>query len=218
MEAAFFDLDGTIVNLATERVFCRKLYREGLVSLTDLCRVAFVYFKYEIGIVKGYADIKRDLVMAIVKDRSAPEFARRATRFLDECIKPNISRQAIAEINLHQRAGRKVYIISSTLDCIVDPIVDFLGTGERYATRLEVEDGRFTGRIQGEVIYGTRKAILVKEIASAGGIDLNESFAYGDSIQDAEMLRCVGKPCAVNPDRKMASFAKESGWRVVNWK
>jgi len=218
MEAAFFDLDGTIVNLPTEKVFCRELYRDGVVSSLDMLKVALVYLKYELGLVSGYADAKRYLIRTIVQDLAAPEIAARAARFLDEQVKPNISREAVAEIAAHHTVGRTVYIVSSTLDCLVDPIVDFLGTGERLATRLEIRDARYTGKVVGEIVYGPQKALLVKEIASSRSIDLTKSYAYGDSIQDADMLRCVGNPRVVNPDRRMARVAKQSGWQIMTWK
>ncbi len=218
MEAAFFDLDGTILNLATEKIFCRELYRQGVVSASDLLRVSLIYLKYEMGFVRGYSDVKRGLIMAMVKDLQVPDIALKATRFLDDHIKPRISKPAVAEINFHRNAGRPVYVISSTLDCLVDPVVDFLGTGERFATRLEVEKGLYTGRVVGDVVSGPKKAAVVKELAASRGIDLKKSYAYGDSIQDADMLRCVGNPCAVNPDRKMAQIATKNGWRIINWK
>jgi phosphoserine phosphatase len=49
-------------------------------------------------------------------------------------------------------------------------------------------------------------------------IDLAQSFAYGDSPGDVELLRMVGHPLVVNPIRGMASIARRHGWPVAIWK
>ena len=54
-------------------------------------------------------------------------------------------------------------------------------------------------------------------LASREGIDLTGSYAYSDSITDEPMLRAVGHPVAVNPDRDLARVARAEGWGVENF-
>ena len=84
-------------------------------------------------------------------------------------------------------------------------------------TRLEVDDGKYTGGIAGDIYYGPSKATLLHQLARDDDLDLSRSFAYGDSIQDAPMLAAVGRPYAVNPDRRLRRLARERKWQVVDW-
>jgi hypothetical protein len=54
-------------------------------------------------------------------------------------------------------------------------------------------------------------------VAAERGIDLAESYAYSDSATDEPMLRIVGHPNAVNPDRELARIAALEGWPVLQF-
>ena len=58
----------------------------------------------------------------------------------------------------------------------------------------------------------------LRELAEDRGIDLAESYAYGDSSNDIHMLESVGHPCAVNPDSKMKRAATTRGWRIEEFR
>ena len=61
------------------------------------------------------------------------------------------------------------------------------------ATRMVVEDGRYTGGIE-YYAYGPTKAEAVRDLAASHGYDLSSSFAYSDSFTDLPMLEAVGHP------------------------
>ena len=47
------------------------------------------------------------------------------------------------------------------------------------------------------------------------GYDLENSYAYSDSVTDVFMLETVGHPHAVNPDRELRRIAQERGWPIL---
>jgi phosphoserine phosphatase len=81
----------------------------------------------------------------------------------------------------------------------------------------EVRDGVYTGRPDGPFIYREGKAEAIRELAAREGIDLAKSFAYSDSESDLPMMRAVGHPVAVNPDRELQRVAREEGWRIMRF-
>ncbi len=85
------------------------------------------------------------------------------------------------------------------------------------ATRLEEIDGRWTGRILGEAMFGNAKARAVKKLAEEMRLDLARSHAYGDGANDVWMLAEAGKPVAVNPSRPLARIARKRGWPMLRW-
>jgi phosphoserine phosphatase len=82
-------------------------------------------------------------------------------------------------------------------------------------SRLEVRDGRYTGRAAGPFNYREGKVASMKELAVREGLDLASSYAYSDSESDLPMLRAVGHPVVVNPDQELTTIAKTEGWEIV---
>ena len=81
---------------------------------------------------------------------------------------------------------------------------------------MEVADGRNTGDI-GFYAYGENKAVAVRELAERHDYDLEESYAYSDSITDSPMLGTVGHASVANPDRALRRLAAEEGWDVLTF-
>jgi HAD superfamily hydrolase (TIGR01490 family) len=133
---------------------------------------------------------------------------------LYDLIDPIIYDEAATLIEEHHLAGRDVVIVSSSGAEVVEPIGEMLGADRVVATRMVVEDGRYTGDIQ-FYAYAANKAAAVRELAEREGYDLAGSYAYSDSVTDLPMLDVVGHPCAVNPDRALRKEAVARGWPVL---
>jgi phosphoserine phosphatase len=93
-----------------------------------------------------------------------------------------------------------------------------LGLTGALGTVSEHVDGVYTGKLVGEMLHGSAKAVAVKELADRFGLDLARCSAYSDSSNDLPLLGLVGDPCAVNPDAKLRAHAREQGWRVRDYR
>ena len=107
-------------------------------------------------------------------------------------------------------------IVSASGSEVVEPIGDLLGADRVIATRMAVVDGHYSGEIE-EYVYGEGKASAIVALADREGYDLSASFAYSDSITDLPMLRLVGRPHAVNPDRALRREALLLGWPILDF-
>jgi haloacid dehalogenase-like hydrolase len=85
------------------------------------------------------------------------------------------------------------------------------------ATRARLEDGRYTGELE-FYCYGDGKAEAIRSLAVARGIELESSYAYSDSSTDLPMLRTVGHPVAVNPDKELRKEAETEGWDIRDFR
>jgi HAD superfamily hydrolase (TIGR01490 family) len=133
---------------------------------------------------------------------------------LHNIVDPLVYDEAVSLIEDHQLAGRDVIIVSASGSEMVEPIGELLGVDAVIASRLAVEEGRYTGEID-FYAYGENKANAMEELAELRGYDLARSFAYSDSITDVHMLEIVGHPHAVNPDKDLRRVAKEREWPVL---
>ncbi len=141
---------------------------------------------------------------------------------------PAFFAQAIEKVAWHAKQGHEIVLISGTLEPLAREAGrameaelaarGFVVTIRVCATRLEEMDGRWTGRVLGEAMFGEAKARAAKRLAEEMRLDLGRCYAYGDSLNDRWLLAAVGRPAAVNPSRELRRIAKKRGWPVLNWK
>jgi HAD superfamily hydrolase (TIGR01490 family) len=215
VEAAFFDLDKTVIARASMVAFGRPLYREGLISRWLLLRALYGQLVYlYVGADEERVQRMRDAVLALTKGWDQAHIRHIVRETLTEVVEPIVYDEAVDLMREHQRAGRAVYIISASPEEIVAPLAEYLGADRVIATRSRVDDeGRYTGEVD-FYAYGPHKAEAMREAAAEHGVDLAESYAYSDSATDLPMLEVVGHPVAVNPDRELARIAKEREWEI----
>jgi HAD superfamily hydrolase (TIGR01490 family) len=217
MEAAFFDLDKTVIAKSSVLALGRSFYKEGLVGLPTLLRSVYAQLVFvALGADEDKMEKARRAAAELTRGWSEATVRRLVNQALEDTLRPLIYQEALDLFASHRRSGRRIYIISSAPEEIVEPISRLLRADDFVATRAETVAGRYTGEVE-FYCYGENKAAAIKEIAQARGIDLGRSFAYSDSITDLPMLEVVGKPHAVNPDRELAKVASERGWPVLRF-
>ncbi len=109
-------------------------------------------------------------------------------------------------------------LVTGSLDFLMAPLASLLEVSTLLASKLEQHHGRYTGRVCAPLPYGPGKRELITQLMQESSIDLTQSFAYGDSPGDIELLHMVGYPLVVNPIRGMGSIARRNGWPVATWK
>jgi len=217
VEAAFFDLDKTVIAKASMVAFSGPLHRAGLLSRGLLLRAAWGQLVYtQFGASAEKLAKLRDSVLLLTRGWDHSEISAIVRETLEQVIDPIVFDEALDLIRWHQSEGRKVFIVSASPEEIVAPLAQYLGVDEALGTRAELEDGRYTGRTE-LYCYGPGKVELIEQVAARDGIDLQRSYAYSDSVSDLPMLEAVGHPVAVNPDRDLLRAARRNGWDVLRF-
>jgi HAD superfamily hydrolase (TIGR01490 family) len=216
--AAFFDLDKTLMAGSSAMPFARVAYRHGMVSRRQLARWGMSHLDYRL---RGATDEDSTALLRVAQDLLTEVPERQLERMGPELlagILPRVYPQMLAEVHSHQDAGRGTFIVSAAGDGIVSSLARVLGMDGGIGTRYALDsEGRFTGRLDGPFVYGDGKVEAMRNFAAEHGIDLAASYAYSDSISDLPMLRAVGHPVAVNPDRALLAMARGEGWRVLRF-
>ena len=122
-----------------------------------------------------------------------------------------------AAVARHEAEGDVLAIVTGSTPYAALPLARELGIPHVAATRLEVDDGCFTGRVTKPMGYGHGKVVLAEGLAAAHDFSLAESTFYSDSITDLPLLERVKTPVVVNPDRRLRRVAKRRGWRIETW-
>jgi HAD superfamily hydrolase (TIGR01490 family) len=218
LEAAFFDLDKTVISKSSSLALTRPMYRAGLVSRSALLKGAYAQLVYLlVGADEKKMDRVKESMLALTKGWEKEQVEQVIREAFAELIDPYIYLEALDLMELHRALGRKVFIVSSSPEEVVRPLAERLGEVDVIATRAKVEDGKFTGELE-FYAYGENKGQIIKEIAAQQGIDLSGSYAYSDSATDLPMLEAVGHPVAVNPDRDLRKEAERRGWQIRDFR
>ena len=218
MEAAFFDLDKTIVARSSPLVLGPSFFREGLIGKSFLLRSMYAQLIFNlVGADEEKMHRMRDEAAKLTAGWEAEKVRRIVDEVLEEVISPLIYAEALELIHDHRAAGRFICIVSSSPEEIVAPLGLMLGVDHWIATRPSIEDGRYTGELE-FYAYGPEKAEAIRELALEKGIDLDGSYAYTDSATDLPMLESVGNPVVVNPDRSLRRLAEQKGWTVQTFR
>jgi HAD superfamily hydrolase (TIGR01490 family) len=217
-EAAFFDLDKTIVSRSSSLALSRPLYRAGMVSRGQLLRGAYAQLVYLlVGADERKMERLKEGMLQLTKGWDRGQVERLVQDVLLDVIDPYVYQEALDLIAEHVAAGRRIFIVSSSPEEVVRPLARHFGVTGVIATRAEVgPDNRYTGELE-FYAYGEQKAEAMRRLASRYRLDLEGSYAYTDSVTDLPMLETVGHPVAVNPDKELRHAAEERGWEVQDF-
>lgn len=214
-QAAFFDLDKTIIARSSTLVMGRTFFKDGLISPVMVLKSLYAQIVYQlVGADHEKMEQMRHALLDLTKGWEADRIRRLVRETLEEAIAPLVYQEALDLIAEHRRAGRDVWIVSSSGEEIVEPLGAYLGINEVLATRSGVDEaGCYDGTLS-FYAYAGAKATAIRQVAEVRGYDLSECYAYSDSITDLPMLAAVGHPTAVNPDRELRAAATAMDWQV----
>ncbi|HVL99924.1 MAG TPA: HAD family hydrolase [Egibacteraceae bacterium] len=217
-QAAFFDLDKTVVARSSTLAFGRELYRERMITPAVVIKGAYAQLAYSLlGANDERMERARIALLELTKGWEAERLQRLVRETLQEVIDPLIYEEALELFEEHRRAGRDLYLVSSSGIEVVRPLAEYLGVPHVLATTAGIDaEGRYDGTLE-FYCFGEHKATALREEAAARGIDLAASYAYSDSVTDVPMLSAVGHPVAVNADRELRAVAAERGWQIVDF-
>jgi HAD superfamily hydrolase (TIGR01490 family) len=216
--AAFFDLDRTLLRRSSALALAGSFRERGLIGRRQLARAAAWQLLF---VARGasHEAVRRAAEDGLLILRgSTPESLRELVAgALEPVLRPLVYAEPLELVEQHRARGEPVYIVSATLQEIVETIAADLGFDGALGTVCEVgPDGKYTGKAL-RALHAEGKARCVVELAAREGFDLAACTAYSDSHTDVPFLETVGRPVAVNPDRELRRICAERGWPVLEF-
>jgi HAD superfamily hydrolase (TIGR01490 family) len=219
--AALFDCDGTLYSAQYVRglmKYASDRGRKGAVrryyaSLLPL----FVLKKFKLIDDEQMHRPLSSRMAWMIKGMSKDEFIDLSECMLKEYQLPTERTDVVARLRVHQSRGDVVLLVSGQLQPSLEIFANHYNADGMVGTKLELKNGRYTGRIIPPVITGADKDRCAREYFSSRGIDVDwdASFAYADSITDSGLLNMVGHPVAVYPDAKLFALAQSQNWELI---
>src|SRR3954452_6353105 len=215
--AAFFDLDRTLLRSSSALALAPVFRARKLISRRQLARAAVWQLMFVLrGVSANTVKRAAEDGLLVLRGFSPQDMQALVVESMERVLRPLVYAESLDLVDLHRSRGEPVYIVSATLQEIVQVIADDLGFDGALGTICEVEDGRYTGRAL-RALHAEAKADCVRAVAETEGLDLSACTAYSDSHTDRPFLEAVGHPVAVNPDRELRRIARERGWPVLEF-
>ena len=213
--AAFLDLDRTLLRRSSALALAGAFREHGVIGRGQLAKAAAwqLLFAARGASAETVRKAAEDGLM-VLKGFAVEDLRALVRDAMEPVLKPLVYREALELVQLHRGRGEPVYIVSATLQEIVEELADELGFDGALGSTCEIADGIYTGRSL-RACHGAGKAAALRELAGEHGYDLTVSTAYSDSHTDLPFLEAVGNPVAVNPDRELRQVSAERGWPVL---
>ncbi|MBC3841809.1 HAD family hydrolase [Streptacidiphilus sp. 4-A2] len=214
----FFDLDNTLIRGSSLYQLGLGLHARGLVSTMDIVRLG----RRHLGHALGRGEQKRNIVAAtdgsgaVARGLHHSVLHAEVELIVRERIMPRVRPAVLAAAREHQASGQQVWLVTASVQPLAETLARQLRLTGAMGSKVVVVDGFYTGEQDGPLLHGRQKAEAVLRLAAAEGFDLSASSAYSDSVNDLPMLRVVGHPRPVCPDRRLRKYASRHGWRVFS--
>jgi len=215
--AAFFDLDRTLLRRSSALALAGSFRQHGVIGRGQLAKAAAwqLLFAARGAGAETVRKAAEDGLM-ILKGFRVDDLRTLVATAMEPILKPLVYQEPLHLATRHRERGEPVYIVSATLQEIVEELARELGFDGAIGSTCEIVDGVYTGRsIRGA--HGEGKATAIRELAEQEGLDLAASTAYSDSHTDLPFLEAVGNPVVVNPDRELRRIAVERDWPILEF-
>ncbi|HHV31970.1 HAD-IB family hydrolase [Caproiciproducens sp. LBM24188] len=206
-QAAFFDIDGTISREGLISEMFKKMIKYELIDNSkwyNEVEPAFTRWDRRTGDYDSYLQKMVDIYTETVKSTNAFHIEYIAKKVIEQKGE-RVYTYTRDRIKWHKEQGHVVIAISGSPIELVREMSRKYGMDDYRGTIYQIGPN---GIYNGEIIpmwdsVSKRKAIL--EMADKYGIDLSQSYAYGDTNGDFTMMKLVGNPFAINPTRELLS-------------
>lgn len=209
----FIDLDKTLLTVNSATILARTAHRVGLMRTRDLLNGLYLAILYKLDWRDPRQIINRMAQwMQGIREEVFISFADKISK---EVLATQIRQVMLNSIHEHKKQGAKILMLSAALDYVCNPLAEIAGFDEVICSSLEINQGVFTGKPSGKLNFGEEKlARLLAYYEKNPGNPMNDYY-YADSISDVYVMKKVGHPVAVDPDRKLKKHASHKGWQII---
>lgn len=213
--ASFFDLDDTLIKGHMIFEFSKFLVGKGKFDSGMFQKEK----KLAIGLAEGKVKYRKasveipELFSKGLKGQKKEEIKELAKEFIEGYKKEifHFSRELVKLMNDY---GLTIAVSGSPAE-VVEVIQKELGLNLSFGTVSEVKDGTYTGKLERNLAVVEEKKKVLQKIVKEREIELEKSFAFGDSDQDLVLLERVGYPVVINPHSSLRKTAEDKEWPVL---
>lgn len=203
---AFFDIDGTIYRDSLMVEHFKKLIKYEIVdqkAWVAHARDTFLDWDKRQANYDDYLDEICDLYVKSLQnvDKSGIDFTSDQVIALKA---ERVYKYTHSRIKWHLENGHKVIFISGSPSFLVEKMAKKYNATDYKGSEYIFEDGKFNGTVI-PMWDSNSKNVAIDTFVEKYNIDLSQSYAYGDTNGDINMLKRVGYPIAINPTNELVN-------------
>ena len=212
-QAAFVDVDGTLLAETTTYLFARILRRRGLIKRSFILRALYHGLQHRF----GRLDYGRLVAFGLRSVSRVPvtELQEIARDNFEEFVRPRLYDGVVEHFTALRESGTRIVLVSSSPEIVIAPLAAYLGCSATVTTPVRIERGQLVGTGEGPACYGEGKLYWTSRWAADQGILMDETAAYADNWSDRALLERVGRAVVVHPHRRLKRLARARGWTIV---
>ena len=209
---AFFDIDNTIYKGFSYFELLETQAAEGLIERHVLTQATACMQKYKI----KRQDYETTVVLLLdiyaaglkgVAYNAVLESTKRFYQLSDKFF------SYVAPTITELKSTHDIILVTAEPQCIAQAVSELFGADSHYSTQYGVADGVFTGVVTSYLASRREKHDAIKHLVAGRA---KQSFAFGDSEGDVEMLQAVEYPICLNATEGLRAIAAEKGWPMPN--
>jgi HAD superfamily phosphoserine phosphatase-like hydrolase len=214
--AAYFDLDGTLLNASSEKTLTAHLARRrpwripwGTVAWTT----GFIT-----NMIRGRAFYDAARNRGHLSLASWEVLERYSRQLANEKLKAFIPPQAWEKLAWHREQGHRLILVTATVAPMAEAMAEVLGMDAVYGCGPDVREGILSGSERGWSVPRRKgKVPVVMADAEANGHDLAACYGYGNTLADSWFMALCGHAIAVSPEGPLRRHAEANDWEIVDW-
>jgi len=208
--AAFFDIDGTLYRNSLMIEHFKKLLKyevfDPIIWHSDV-KQKFNEWENREGDFDIYMEELANVYIDSLKGLNKQEYDFIAKQVINLC-GDKVYSYTRDQIDYHQEKGHLILFISGSPDYLVEKMAEKYDATDFIATKyLTDDDNSFNGKVI-PMWDHKNKTKAIEELKEKYQIDLDHSYAYGDTNGDISMLQIVGNPVAINPSFELINSIK----------
>ena len=215
--AAFYDLDGTLVDLNLVHITLFVLANLGEWSNRLSYIASFAARAPRLYIAEQQDRRKLNILMfEAFKGISRDRLVELGREYCERVLIDHLYPKGIELIEANRRAGLEPVLVTGSPDWVIAPLAEHLNIADFSANRMAISRGRATGRLLEPIMATAEKAIWCEQYAAEHGMKLADCWGYADSHYDLPFLTALGHPVAVNPDKRLRATAMSRQWPIIH--
>ena len=214
--AAYFDLDGTLLNASSEKTLT------GLLARRRPWRIPHATVAWTLGTAFGLLTGKAPYDALRNRGHLSLASWRVLEQYSDEIatstLKAKVSQGAWERLEWHRNQGHRLVLVTATVAPMAEAMARVLGMDEVYGCGPKSRTGWLSGSERGWSVPRRKgKVPIVQQDAAEHGHDLSKCYGYGNTLADSWFMQICGHAIAVNPESSLEKHANQHSWDIVYW-
>lgn len=214
--AAYFDLDGTLLNASSEKTLT------GLLARRRPWRIPHATVAWTLGTTFGlltgkapYDALRNRGHLSLASWRVLEQYSNEVAT---STLKAKVSQGAWERLEWHRKQGHRLVLVTATVAPMAEAMARVLGMDEVYGCGPNLRTGWLSGSERGWSVPRRKgKVPIVQQDAAEHGHDLSKCYGYGNTLADSWFMQICGHAIAVNPESSLEKHANQHSWDIVYW-